>query len=246
MKIKSFKVKFEEIPAIGEFIEASFLNDKEEFAAFSPMYANGYAENYHSKLLAVKEAASPHLLTARMKQATENQYAAQAAMLKLLSLIERYCQLAQGSLPLDIKNLKFSDFRRNIRKHDAEAIVAAAKYFIQSIQPCLPALVERGLTAEKVAEMNTFITAIETNNLEQNVLMNERGRKIEDNYLFYDFWNMVEDIMKTGKLIHQDNALRQKEYAKKTLVSRVRVVSIAKPVQEIKEAKPEAQASEAA
>jgi hypothetical protein len=242
MKRKEFNVRTEELPVFGEFVESSYLHDKELFAAFSPLYANGFAENFHNKLLAVQEAALPHILTGQMKIATENQYMAQESMLKLLGHIERYWQMAADSLPLKIDDLKLSELRKNLRKHDAESVLQGAKFLQQSMQPYMTVLQEKGLTTDKVEELARLIEDIKKGNLEQNNLLNERRRKVEENLtLLNDFWSMVYDILKTGKLIHQDNPVRKAEYTEKKITSRVHVVFKAKQVQETKEPVPEEQ-----
>ncbi len=226
MKTKVFRVRFEELPALGEFVEASFLHDKDLFAAFSPRYANGFAEEYHNKLLAVKNATMPHLLTSRMKHATELQYAAQDSMLILLRNIERYWEMTNGSLTVKIDDLKLKALKKNLKKRDAEAVVQGAKAVLQTLQPCLPVLQEHGFSKDKADEFAKLIEVIESNNLEQNNLFNQRRRLVEENLtLWNEFWTLVREVMKTGKLIHHDNPVRKSEYTETNIRSRVRLAT---------------------
>jgi hypothetical protein len=232
MKKKVFRVRFEELPALGEFVEASFLHDRELFAAYSPVYANGFAEDYHEKLLTIKSATLPHMLTSQAKNATAIQHEAHESLLKLLNHLERYWQLGSMSLQVNINDLKLSNLRKSLRKHDAEGAILGAKALQQLIQPCLTVLQEKGLPTEKAEELNRLIDLMEKQNLEQNDLLNQRRRLVEENLtLWNEFWNLVADVMKTGKLIHENNPVRRAEYTEKNLRSRVRLV-IAKSKQE--------------
>jgi hypothetical protein len=239
MKKKIFRVRFEELPALGEFVEASFLRDKELFAAFSPVYANGFAEEFHSKLTAVKTAELPHILTSNMKDATEIQYTSQATMLKLVRIIERYWELNDNPLPVRFEMLGTSELKKNLRKHDAEAVVLKAKALLQALQTCQPVLQEKGLAAEQIDEFKKLIDVIEKNNAEQNALLNQRRSMVDGKInLWNDFWDLLRNVMKTGRLIHEDNPVRKAEYSEKNLISRVRQVYLPEK-KKVEEAPPE-------
>jgi hypothetical protein len=97
MKTKCFRIRFEELPALGEFVGSSFGRDKELFESFSPLYANGFEEKYYSKLKAVKEAHLPQVITMKRMMVTQNLHAAQEKMLVIANGIKRYCQIVGGS-----------------------------------------------------------------------------------------------------------------------------------------------------
>ncbi len=226
MKSKNFRVRFEDLPAFGEFVESSFLHDKDLFTAYSPVYANGFTEHFHKQLEAVRKIALPGIITGRMKKATQNQYKAQEDMLKLLGHIERYCQLAADELPFKIADLKLSELRTSLRKHDAEMAIVGARFVRESLQPGVAVMQEKGLEPRKIEELDRLMEDIRVQNIEQNELMNERRRQVEDNMnLMNDFWLLLQDLMRTGKLIHQDNPVRKAEYTEKNIRSRLRQVS---------------------
>ncbi len=225
MKRKIFKSKFEELPALGEFVEASFLHDKDLFAAFSPVYANGFAENYHTKLQAVKVATSSQFITGKRKRVTESLHAAQDSLLEMTENIKRYCQMAGEKLGFSIDELQLADLRKNLRSRNSEATVRGAHLMQQVLKSDTPSLEEQGFTTERQDELNKLIESIETLNLEQNNVLNERRRLVEENInLLNEFWGMVQDILKTGQIIHRNNEARKTEYSEKNLMSRVRSV----------------------
>lgn len=227
MKKKDFRLRLEDFPVFGEFVESSFLFDKPLFEAYSPLYANGFTEDFHSKLDAAREIALPQVITGKMRKATETQYVAQESMLKLLAHLERYCQLAAEELPFKMDALKLSGFRNSLRAHDSEFSLAGAKFVQQTLQPYLGILQEKGLTTGIMDEFGKLIEVIRTNNLEQNNLMNELRRKVEENMtLLNDLWKMIHNIMKTGKLIHQNNPVRKAEYTERNIASRVRLANV--------------------
>jgi hypothetical protein len=154
-------------------------------------------------------------------------------MLKLVRIIERYWELNESPLPVRFEMLGTNELKKNLRKHDAEAVVQRAKALLQALQTCQPVLQEKGLTAEQVDEFKKLIDIIEKNNAEQNALLNQRRSMVDEKMnLWNDFWNLLRNVMKTGRLIHDDNPVRKAEYSEKNLISRVRLVIPKKPDEE--------------
>ncbi len=229
MKQRNFKVRYQELPALGVFLEASFLRDKELFAAFSPVYANGFAEEYHNKLLAVKAVDNSRVITGKRQMITEKLHATQDAMKLMTVDIKRYCKMAGGRLTFPVKNLDLAAFRKSLRSRNCEGSLEHALRIQQTLAPDLEVLSEKGFTPEKQAMFNTLIETMENLNLEQNNLLNERKKQVEDKtVLLNEFWEMVRDLTETGQIIHRDNPARRDEYTGKNLRSRVRLVIAAK------------------
>jgi hypothetical protein len=107
---KEFKLRYEELPALDEFVEPGFLLDKVLFAAFSPAYANGFAEKFHNKLKEVQESVSPQVLTEQRKQVTEKLHAAQDAIMVMTWDIKRYCQMAGDKPTFKMIGLILTEF----------------------------------------------------------------------------------------------------------------------------------------
>jgi len=229
MKNKNFKIRHQELPALGVFLEASFLRDKELFAAFSPVYANGFAEEYHNKLMAVKTSVNSKVITGKRQMITEKLHATQDAMKLMTIEIRQYCKMAGNRLSFPVKNLDLPAFRKSLRSRNCEASLEHALRVQQTIAPDLGVLSEMGFKPEKQAAFNTLIETMENLNLEQNNLLNERKKHVEDkNALLNEFWSMVQGVMETGQIIHRDNPARRDEYTEKNLRSRVRLLIEAK------------------
>jgi hypothetical protein len=230
MKRKNFRTRFEELPALGEFVETSFLRDKELFAAFSPLYANGFAENFHSKLLEVKEAATPKLVTGKRKMVTKDLHAAQDALLIITRDLRRYCQVAGDKLAFNGDDLSLNELNKSLRSRNSEASIRLAREMQQLLKSGSAVMEELGFTAERLAALNTLIDSMDNLNMEQDNLLNQR-RKITDNNitLLNEFWALVQDIMKTGQIIHRNNPVEQVEYTEKHLMARVRLMIPKKP-----------------
>jgi hypothetical protein len=234
MKTKQFSLKYEELPAFGEFVETSFLLDRELFAAFSPRYANGFAEEYRNKLEAAKQLTVPQVLTGERKKATENLYASMDAMLVLMEKLKHYCKLAtEEKLSFHISDLRIPELRKKIRRHNSEASILGAKSVHQLVQKDLQVLEEAGFTKERQEELKNLIVALESSNKAQNDLLNERRRLIEENTtLLNELWDMIRNIMHAGRIIHRDSPLRKTEYTIKNVTSRVRLVIAPKQEEE--------------
>jgi hypothetical protein len=226
MKSKNFKVRIEDLPVFGEFIETSFLFDKALFEAYSPVYANGFAENFRTRLDALRQTAIPDIFTGKRQLKNENRHAAEESMIQLTGHIERYCQLAAAELPFKPESLKLSELRKNLRQHDAESSQQGAKYVLQTLEPYQQLLQEKGFGADKLEEFSRLLEEIRTCNVEQNEILNERRRQVEQNMtLLNEFWLMIKDIMRTGKMIHQNDPLRKTEYTERIVRSRVRLAA---------------------
>ncbi len=225
MKTKNFALRFEELPAFGEFVESSFLFDRELFSAFSPRYANGFAEEYRNKLEAVKQITSPDILTGERKRATESLYGTMDALLILIGKLEHYCLLTEDKLTLNIGDMRLTELRKKLHSRNSEASVAAAKSVQQIVKMNLQVLEEVGFIKELQDELDNLIVTMENANKTQNDLLNERRRLIEENtILLNEFWEMIRNIMQAGRIIHRNNALRRTEYTIRKVQSRVRLV----------------------
>lgn len=52
---------------------------------------------------------------------------------------------------------------------------------------------------------------------------NERGKLVQDNIeKIKEFWNVINDILKTGKTIFKANPVKIKEYTQTQILSRIR------------------------
>jgi hypothetical protein len=231
MKTKNFTLRYEELPAFGEFVETSFLLDRELFATFSPWYANGFAEEYRNKLEAVKQLTIPQVLTGERKKATENLYTSMDSMLVLMEKLQHYCKLAtEEKLSFHISDLRIPELKKKIRRRNSEASILGAKSVQQLVEKDLQVLEEAGFTKARQEELRNLIVALESSNKAQNDLLNERRRLIEENTtLLNELWDMIRNIMQAGRIIHRDNRLRKTEYTLKNVTSRVRLVISPKP-----------------
>lgn len=225
MKNSNFNFRAEELSPFGKFVEASFITDQEAFSAFSPEYGDNFATTFNSKLKAVKEVVAPETVTSQMKNATEQLHIAEDMLGNHLSHLERYCEMAGSDLPVKVGDLRIPGLRKSIRSRDAEGIAKGARNLQQVLKPCRPVLELKGYTLEQQAELGTLIETIEKANLEQDQLLNQRRRMVEENMeQLNEFWAMLVDIMKTGKLIHRDNQVRKAEYTQSHLLKRIRIV----------------------
>ncbi len=233
MKTKNFALRYEELPAFGEFVESSFLLDRELFSSFSPRYANGFAEEYRNKLEAVKKLTTSRILTGERSRATERLYAAMDELLLLIEKLQHYCMTAGNKITFPIRELRLPELRKKIRRRNSEATIAGAKSVQQLLQKNLQVLEEEGFTKELQDELNNLIVTMETANKAQNDLLNERRRLIDENTSqLNELWEMTRNIMHAGRIIHRNNPVRKAEYTLKNVKSRVRLVIGPKTVEE--------------
>jgi hypothetical protein len=233
MKRKEFKLKNEELAALGEFLESSFLRDKDLFAAFSPVYANGFAEEYHNKLVAANTAKNSEVFTGKRMLITENLHNMQDAMILMTFEIKKYCRMAKGRLTFHMNILDLAGFRKCLRSRNTETSLKHARRIQQTLESDLEVLVGMGYTAERQNAFNELIDTLAKYNLQQNDMLNDRKKQVEDRTnLMNELWKMVRDLMETGQIIHRNETARRDEYTGKNLISRVRMMISSKKNQE--------------
>lgn len=173
----------------------------------------------------MKDVVAPETITNQMKNTTEQLHITEDTLNNHLDYMERYCEMAGSDLPVKVSSLNLQGLRKNIRKHNAEGIVKGARTLQQMLNPCLPVLELKGYGQEQQTELASLIDRIEKANLEQDKLLNKRRRLVEENTgLLNEFWAILVDIMKTGKLIHRDNPVRKAEYTQSHILKRIRMI----------------------
>ncbi len=223
MRKQPFNFKLEEFIPFCRFTLESFKTDKPEFIKFSPDYDGDFLETTEQSLGNVDKIINPQALTARMKKTTELLYGKLDGALLLIDSLERYCEKAGPGLLLTKKDLGFSVTRTKCHNRDAEGAAAGLKKAEQLVIPYLTLLELKGYTKAKQEDLSKQIKDIEDANILQNSLQNERAKLVQDNMeKIKDFWEVINDILKTGKIIFKENPLKIKEYTQTQIISRIR------------------------
>ncbi len=219
----SFNFKAEELEHIGEFVRTSFINDQQDFVDFSPRYDNTFLDDFDQKMRMLKECTSPVILTKKLAKTTTSLYNTLDNVADFLGDLGRYIEMAGSIIPLSIKDLDIPVLRKKCRNRDAEGVVKGLNTVKQLITPHLSALENEGFTSEKQTQIDTFISDINSDNKQQNELLNQRSYLVDSNItLLNDFWKMVQDLLKSGKVIYKKNPVKKKEYTKSDILKRLR------------------------
>lgn len=218
-----FNFKIEEFIPVSQFVLESYKRDRAEFVKFSPEYDGKHLSSCTSIVDQVDKAINPQTFTAQMKKATETLYSHLDTASVCATQLERYCEKAGIKLPLDKKDLGFTEIRKKCRTRDAEGAVSGLKKAQQLISPYLSVLEPIGFFKIKQEILTKLVKDINEANALQNSLQNERAMLVQKNIeQITNLWNNLNDILKTGKTIFKENPTKVKEYTLTQILTRVR------------------------
>ena len=218
-----FNFKIEEMAPITSFARQSFMNYRDKFIGFSPIYGDGYLENLDSKLEVVTQVVLPKTLMVQLKQETTKLYSNLDTIKKNGLMLKRYVEMAGSKVAVGLKDLNFSGLRKTCDHRDAEGALGAMKRIDQLLEPYMDVLQTQGYSQEMQDEWKSLAEEVKSGNIAQNEIMNKIQQLAEDNTaVLNELWEMVNGILRTGKLLFKDDKLKQKEFTLTEIRKRVR------------------------
>lgn len=223
MTTRKFSLRIEEMPVVGGFLLKSLELDFAEFQAYSPDFNQDYKTNFQTKLEFVDGIVNPKKLQGELKKVTENMYSAIDGLRNPLLLLEGYIKRAEN-LTILPKDFGISGVRKELSNKDQEALLENLKTLFQNIDVNLAALQAKGFTQTAYNELKATRDFLKNGNQSQNQKLNEKQKLVEENIeVFNDLWDIMKDVMDTGKRISKSNSkLRIDDYTATKLKSRVR------------------------
>jgi hypothetical protein len=223
MRKKPFDFKLEELVPFSRFALESYTADRPKFIVFSPDYGGDHLTICNTKMDAVDKIINPATITSQMKKATRNLYTGYEQALDFIDHIERYVDKAKDGLPVTVKDFEFSKTRKRIHAKDAEGAIEGLKLIEQQAKPHLAILEAKGYVKAKQDELPAIIKTLSDANVLQNSLTNQRANLVQENMgVITEFWDMINDILKSGKTIFKDDEVKIKEYTQAKILTRLR------------------------
>lgn len=209
-------VTYEEYPAIGDALIASFNRDQAELAGYYKMMDEDFLTEFQNAIDAVRETSSVLAKTEELKSVTKKLYGlADEANQKLLFLID-YVKDA-GLESASISGIRSKLTTRNIEGavHDLREVLS----YLDSHQAELDA---GNMPKDFLKYFPPILPQMETWNAEQIAILSNRKSLVEANkVLFENAYNYISKVSNNGKKVFK-NTVKKDDYTIAKLIAKVR------------------------
>jgi hypothetical protein len=223
MEEKKFNCKMEAVPVVTGFALQSMENDKVDFMAYSPVFADPFMADIQSKQTLCMDLIKSSDVVRQQKAITKQISQKLGEFRVSLNPVEGYLKLAGKTLDIEVADFGLNNLRTAISKGDVEGFISDAKSLFLHLNRNEAALQAKGMRPETVATLTIQESEIRQLNLQQNDLKNRRTRVANDNIKdFNDLWDMLGTILNAGRAMYRgvDDA-KLKEYTLANLLKRV-------------------------
>lgn len=223
-KIRQYACKDEELLPISKFTVFSLKRDIDEFTAFSNQFNEQYIADIETLITQVESVIEPEAETLALKlitQKTEEQY---SDLNKILLIIEGYLKLVKKEIKISPSAFGIVNLRKDIRKHDIEAVLNGIKFLSGNIQTYGAALEAKGMPATTVKSLQDLQTALAENKQKQFEIKTKRAGLVQDNtVLFNRLFEKLSEIFTIGKVLYKtSNPVKYNDYIFTKLMKKVR------------------------
>jgi hypothetical protein len=226
MAERKFTLRIEEMPVIGKFLFDSFNRDFSDFQGYSPDFNNAYRNIFSNLVDAVNDIVNPKTLVAELKKITADMYDIIDSLRPIMNRLEGYVDRVDASdLTIQASDFGIKAVRDKISNKDQEALLENLKVVIENIDNNLAKLQAKGWDNEQDQELRDKRTEIANANAAQNMKMDQREAKVQDNIdTLNELWVIMQDVMDTGRvrLYKFDNPEKAGDYTLAVLKNRIR------------------------
>ncbi|MFQ5334924.1 MAG: hypothetical protein ACE5DN_02500 [Flavobacteriales bacterium] len=222
---RKFTLRIEEMPVIGKFLLDSYTRDEADFQGYSPDFDNAYRTDFENKVQAVEDIVNPIKLVGELKKITKRLYANIDSLRPIMNNLEGYVKRVGEDLTIPPEGFGIKAVRAKISNKDQEALLENLKIVIQNIDDNLGDLQAKGWDNAQDTELRTKRQEIKDDNEAQNLKMDERQAKVQDNIgVLNGLWAVMQDVMDTGRnrLYKLKNAEKAGDYTLARLKARIR------------------------
>lgn len=200
---KKFQGRHEELPAVAQFLIASFNRDLALFTDYSGDFNAAYATNFAAQITSVTEVVYPKTLTKEGKLVTAR-IADNIERLKTLNtLTESYVKRAGDALTIAPADFGCRDLRKKLNKGDVEGVITSLRTLLKNIEANKDTLTAKGFKKATQTEMAALADTLTTDNTLQNTNLQARNQLVNDNIDLFDaLYATMRDVSEVGKVIH--------------------------------------------
>lgn len=210
-------LNYEEYPAIGDALIASFGRDQVELAGHYKMMDSGYLRDFQNAIDAVRGTASVLAKTEELKSVTRKLYGlADEANEKLLFLID---YVKDGGL----ESASISGIRTKLTRRNIEGAVYDLREVLPYLESHRAALDAGNMPGDFLSYFPPILPQLEAWNAEQIGILSNRKTLVEANKaLFEAAYSYISKVSNNGKKVFK-NTVKKDDYTIAKLISKVRV-----------------------
>jgi len=200
---KKFQGRHEELPAVAQFLIASFNRDLALFTDYSEDFNAAYATNFAAQIASVDEVVYPKTLTQEGKLVTARIATNIERLKELNTLTESYVKRAGDALTIAPADFGCRDLRKKLNKKDVEGVITSLRTLLKNIEANLGTLTAKGFKKATQTELAALPDNLTTDNTLQNTNIQARNQLMNDNIDLFDaLYATMRDVSETGKVIH--------------------------------------------
>lgn len=223
MNSKNFNCNYEDLPVVTGFILTSFENDKLDFLAYSPLFADPFLSNArakHTECTTIVKASD----ILKYQKAAKGKLDQLANEIRLyLNEIEGYLKLAKSSLNISVDDFGLSTIREAIASSSREKIASGGQSLLVHLRNNATALSAVGFSNQKLENFETMLNNLSSLNNEHNDKKNERIRTADTNIdKFNALWDVTTTIVDAARAIYKGkNEVKLREYTISNVMKRI-------------------------
>ncbi len=214
--------RLQSIPTISDFAINQSELDLDALTLFNPNVNKTFIGALKEELIEIRKLVPPIVLTEDMVEANQKLDNLVLSGRSLLNKLEAILNSAKGKLKSDKKHFGIGESRICISAFSASRTPAALKIVLSHIDENIDVLTEKGYTAVDRAAIETLKDKIIHDYNEITKTVGARSElSVENRLRLSIFWEKVDILLKTGKLLFADNLAKKREYTFAVLKRRV-------------------------
>lgn len=225
---KQFECKIEELPFLAHTTVDNFTADQADFIGFSTDYDEDHLNKAVTQIEKVDALVAPQKLMGEKKKITQNIMDDYKHTRNLLNKLERIIdRAADAGLNLSMlpKDFGIKRVRDDINIKNDEGAVLNLKALKGNLEANKVVLETKGYNQDVQEELSDLIIKLGNDSLAQTRKQKEWEDQIKKNMgEFNALWDIVSDILKTGKAIYKEkDPAKVKYYTYADLIKTVRI-----------------------
>jgi hypothetical protein len=220
----SLKIRYDEIPLVGDITKNAFHNDKQRFIDFSNVYDDPFEDDFETKLTQIKSIVVTSFHIGKIASITESIKVDVPKISPYLDEIGRYAKMAKSKLGVPLKLFGVKEVRKKIHDMEIEGLDGALHSLILNIESNFSVLEAKGYKQVKLDELKALKLKIYSENTDQEGLKYDKEQAVESNKgLFEGVLAVIADIQETGKILFKrESPAKALEYTMQDILRKIR------------------------
>ncbi|MDR0724387.1 MAG: hypothetical protein LBF59_00065 [Prevotellaceae bacterium] len=215
LKIRDYKCKDEELPAICRNAVMCLKRDLTDFTAFSPVFNEKYIAEFEEKINLVGEFVCPKTEINELKKITKRLYETMDSLIDPIAKIRGYLLMAQKDTGVSAKDLGLAILSRKISDRNAEGTRQNLLRIIGFLEKYRTQLYAVGFNDSIIEQFKDAVYSITDDNQLHFNIVSKRKAIVQANVpVMNSLYAQLTDILNAGKFLYKGvDTLKYKEYS---------------------------------